>query len=635
MTAGRPKTTSAPAGRSEALRLADEAQRALGSRDVPRAARLLEQAAALDPDNADVLHLYAWLALQTRRPQAAAAAAARWAAIDPASAQARNLHGVASRDAGRLADAIASLRAAVALDPRLFDAHVNLGNALLESGDVAGAKHHYELAVGLDPRAAAVHNNLGNLHRDQREHAQALAAYRRAIAIDPKHARAHGNVGNVLRDIGHAQEAIVAYRQSLALAPDAADTWSNLLLTLDSADDVTAEELADEHRAFGRHFAQRLRPLPPAAPRRREPGEPVRVGLVSSDFCRHAAASFVEPLLRARDPSRVRIACYYNRPRGDEVTARLQALADDFLPVAGMPDAALAARIRADGVDVLLDLNGHTAGNRLPLFFLRPAPVQATWLGYLGPTGVPTIDWRITDAYADPAARSDVPGLERAWRLPRTQWCWQPPAEAPEVSPLPCGDGGPPTFGCLNNPGKASPSALDAWARVLTRVPRGRLVMLAPGDEQRVDELRLRFQANGVDASRLEFVRRTTLKEYLARHARIDVALDTFPYAGGATTCDALWMGVPVVALAADRPFGGTGASILAQVGQGDLVTRTTAAYVDAAVALAQDRAHLGDLRAGLRSRVRRSPLCDEAAFARDFEDAMLAMANGAGAQMQ
>jgi predicted O-linked N-acetylglucosamine transferase (SPINDLY family) len=615
--------------RAEAIRLAGEAQRAAAARDFRHAAQCLDRAVTLDPANVEVLHLYVAFALQVRKPQAAAAAAARWVTLDPRSAPARTLHGVALRECGLLAEAVASLRAAVALDPTLFDAHVNLANALLEAGAATDAQLHYERALAIDPRAAAVHNNLGNLHRERREHALALAAYRRALSLDPNHARAHGNVGNVLRDVGRTSEAIPAYRRSLALAPDSADTWSNLLLAMDGADDVDEAAIADEHRAFGRRFAERIRPLAPQPARRHGAAAPLRVGLVSSDFCRHAAASFVEPLLRARDPAKVHFVCYYNRNRADDTTVRLQSLADAFVPVAGVGDEELAARIRADGIDVLIDLNGHTAGNRLPLFFLRPAAVQATWLGYLGATGVPTIDWRITDPHADPVDRADAAGLERAWRLPRTQWCWQPPPEAPGVAPLPCGQGHSFTFGCLNNPAKASPSALDAWANVLLRVPGSRLMLLVPGDEARVAELVARFATQGIDESRLEFVRRGTVHDYLAHYARVDVALDTFPYNGGATTCDALWMGAPVVTLASGRPFGGSGASILAQVGLGDLVARTVSEYVDAAASLAHDRERVAALRDSLRARVERSPLRDEAGFARDFENMLHAMASG------
>jgi len=592
--------------------------------DLAQAAALLERALAADPVHAGALQDYAMLALEAGRPQVALGIAARWAGVAPRSAQARNVQGIASRQCGRLADAIARLTEAVELDPDFFDARVNLGNALVDAGEAEAALPHYRHALALDPSSSSVHNNLGNAQRELRQPAAALAAYRRALELDPGHERARSNVGNVLKDLGDIDGAIDAFRQSLAAVPNRPEVWSNLLLTLNMSDRLDAAKVADEHRAFGRHFARLLPPLPPAAPV--NSARRLRVGYVSADFRKHAVATFFLPLLAAHDRSAVEVFCYYNQPRGDEVTTRIQSLAEHFLPVAGMPDRALAERIRQDGIDVLVDLNGHTAGNRLPLFFLRPAPVQATWLGYLGATGVPTIDWRITDARFDPGNGATPSGPEAPWRLPRTMWCYAPYAEAPAVAPLPSAASSVFTFGCLNNPGKVSPSVLDAWMEILRRVPESRMLLLTSPDAGRIDELHRRFAAAGVAPARVELVARSPLADYLGTYGRIDIALDTWPYAGGTTTCDALWMGVPVVSLAADRPFGRSGASILGAIGHDELVASSSADYVGIACALAADHDRLLDLRAGLRAQMASSPLTDGTGFARDFEAALLAM---------
>jgi len=592
--------------------------------DLAQAAALLERALAADPVHAGALQDYAMLALEAGRPQVALGIAARWAGVAPRSAQARNVQGIASRQCGRLADAIARLTEAVELDPDFFDARVNLGNALVDAGEAEAALPHYRHALALDPSSSSVHNNLGNAQRELRQPAAALAAYRRALELDPGHERARSNVGNVLKDLGDIDGAIDAFRQSLAAVPNRPEVWSNLLLTLNMSDRLDAAKVADEHRAFGRHFARLLPPLPPAAPV--NSARRLRVGYVSADFRKHAVATFFLPLLAAHDRSAVEVFCYYNQPRGDEVTTRIQSLAEHFLPVAGMPDRALAERIRQDGIDVLVDLNGHTAGNRLPLFFLRPAPVQATWLGYLGATGVPTIDWRITDARFDPGNGATPSGPEAPWRLPRTMWCYAPYAEAPAVAPLPSAASSVFTFGCLNNPGKVSPSVLDAWMEILRRVPESRMLLLTSPDAGRIDELHRRFAAAGVAPARVELVARSPLADYLGTYGRIDIALDTWPYAGGTTTCDALWMGVPVVSLAADRPFGRSGASILGAIGHDELVASSSADYVGIACALAADHDRLLDLRAGLRAQMASSPLTDATGFARDFEAALLAM---------
>ncbi len=607
--------------------LVAEAARAQRAGQIAQAAQLLQRALALAPDDVDALQLYALLALSAGHASSALPAALRWSQLRPSSAEAKNMLAIALRQCGRLEEAIARLGEAVALDPSYFDARVNLGNALLDAGDAAAALAHYELARSLDPTAASVHNNLGNAYRELREPAKALACYRKALERDPRHARAQANVGNILKDLADTDGAIAAFRRSLALTPDRADVWSNLLLTLNGSDRIEPAALAAEHLAFGAHFARLITPLPPRAEAPRGDAR-LRVGYVSSDFRKHAVATFFEPLLDAHDRSRFEVFCYYNQPRGDEVTARIQAAAEHFVPVSGMSDRALAERIRSDGIDVLIDLNGHTADNRLPLFFLRPAPVQATWLGYLGPTGMPTIDWRITDAHVEPPRAPFAPDLEKPLRLARTMWCYRPYADAPDVAPLPCAQEGPLTFGCLNNPGKASPTVLSLWADVLRRVPQSRLLLLAAPDADRAAQIRRPFTDAGIAPERVELVARMPLADYLALHARIDIALDTYPYAGGTTTCDALWMGVPVVTLAGDRPFARTGASVLAQVGLDECIAATPERYVDAAIALAADRAHLAELRAGLRPRMRASPLTDAPAFARDFEAALTAMWN-------
>ena len=604
--------------------MVDAARRARGTGDLAQAAALLERALAVEPDHAGALQDYAMLALEAGRPQAALGIAARWAGVAPRSALARNVQGIASRQCGRLADAIARLTEAVALDPEFFDARVNLGNALVDAGDAAAALPHYRHALVLNPSSASVHNNLGNLHRELRQPTAAISAYRRALELDPGHERARSNLGNMLKDLGDAEGAIEAFRASLAAAPNRPEVWSNLLLTLNMSDRLDAAKVADEHREFGRHFARLLRPLPPVAPS--NSARRLRVGYVSADFRKHAVATFFLPLLTAHDRSAFEVFCYYNQPRGDEVTARIQSLAEHFLPVAGMPDRALAERIRQDGIDVLVDLGGHTAGNRLPLFFLRPAPVQATWLGYLGATGVPTIDWRITDARVDPGDGTSPSGLEAPWRLPRTMWCYAPYAEAPGVTRPPSAASGIVTFGCFNNPGKASPSALAAWMEILRSVPGSRMLLMTSPEAGRIEELQRRFAAAGVAPERVEFVARMPLRDYLGLHARIDIALDTWPYTGGTTTCDALWMGVPVVSLAAGRPFGRSGASILGAIGHDELVASSSEEYVAVARALAADHDRLLHLRTRLREQMAASPLNDASGFARDLEAALAGM---------
>jgi predicted O-linked N-acetylglucosamine transferase (SPINDLY family) len=587
-------------------------------------AALFERALRIDPNDTEALCRYAMLALQAGRPDVALPVAQRAASADGASPVVQNLLGVVLRQNGRLADAIERLQSAVILDPEFRDARINLGNALLDAGEPQQALPHYEKALALDPASAATHNNLGNLYRELRRPTEAIESYRQALAIDPQHARAHANLGNLLKDLGDTDGAIAAFRQSLRLAPDRPDVWSNLLLTQNCSDHLSTSTIDAEHRAFGERFAPLLPPMPPAAAT--VDHARLRVGYVSADFRNHAVATFFEPLLRSHDRSRFEVFCYYNYPRGDAVTERIRTAAEHFVPVSGMTDAQLSGRIRRDGIDVLIDLNGHTADNRLPLFFLRPAPVQATWLGYLGKTGVPTIDWRITDAYVDPEEGTLAGGSEKPWRLPHTQWCYQPYAGAPEVGPLPFVRNGHVTFACLNNPGKVSPATLAMWREILRQLPGSRMILLTSPDAGRMSQLLAGFQQDGVDAGRVELIERVPLRDYLAIYSRADIALDTYPYTGGTTTCDALWMGVPVVTCATRRAFGRSGASILANVGLVDLVTQTPEQYVDVARDLARDTDRVASLRGELRQRLLASPLTDAPRFARAFEEALEAM---------
>jgi predicted O-linked N-acetylglucosamine transferase (SPINDLY family) len=633
MSVGAKHHPRSPTVAEAAERLFARAVQEQQSGRVAEAEQLFEQVLGIDPDHRGALTLYAVLALQVGRPQAALELAQRATVAHPESAEAWQFLGLAQHQCGRLGDAIASFGRAAELDGEYFDARVNLGNALLEAGRPSEALAHYRRALEIDAASASAHNNLGNAYRDLRRPEEAIASYRRALEIDPRHARALGNLGNVLRDIGDIEGAIAATERSLALSPDQADVWSNLLLTLQGSERHSAEAIAAVHRAFGARFAvpagaQLARGLAPRSAR----GSRLRIGYISSDFRKHVVATFFEPVLGAHDRERFEITCYYNRPNGDEVTARIRDRAEHFAGVAAMSDAALAARIRDEGVDILVDLNGHTADNRLPMFMLKPALVQATWLGYLGTTGVAAIDYRLTDARVDPPGATEHLHTEALWRLPATMWCYQPYSDAPAVGPLPAQAHGHVTFVSLNNPGKVTAGMLDLWVDVLRAVPESRLVLLAPVHTGRRAQLAASFAAKDIAAERLELVERVPLSDYLALYRRVDVALDTHPYAGGTTTCDALWMGVPVVTLAGSRPFSRTGASVLGSLGLGDLVGEAPEQYVRIAVALATDHERLAALRAGLREKMRGSPLTDAVRFARDLEDAYRTMYERAAA---
>jgi len=616
-------------GSGDADRLVAEAieLRRAGRRQA--SAERFERALAQMPDHAGALTSYAMLLLDAGDAQAATDLAERAIKVDPGRMSAHHVLGRAKCQAGNLAAGIASLRRAVALRPDAFEVEIDLGKALYDALALEDAERHLRHARDLAPLSAEVHIRLGNLYRRRQRHDEALAAYHRAVELDAGMAQAHNNLGTMLAELGDGEAAVAALRQALVLAPDRPSTWSNLLLASSWSDRLPAAEIAAEHRAYGRHFGVQVQPLAPIALRSFQ-GRRLKIGYVSSDFRGHAVAVFMQPLLTHHDRQRFEIYALYNFTADDEVTAHIRTLVEHFIPVAGMTDRELAEWIRAEGIDILVDLNGHTAHNRLPLFLLKPAPIQITWLGYLATTGLPTMDYRLTDARADPPGRTEALHTETLWRLPDSLWCYEPYCFAPEVGPLPALRNGHVTFASLNNPAKISATILGLWARILRALPDARLFLIRSALEDRTSALERFFAAHGVDPSRVDFLARQSTADYLALYSRVDVALDTWPCAGGTTTCDALWMGVPPITLAGERSFSRSGASVLTAVDAPELIAETADDYVAKATALAQDLPRLATLRGTLRDRVRTSPLVDAARFAAAIEHAYVVMAERA-----
>jgi predicted O-linked N-acetylglucosamine transferase (SPINDLY family) len=352
----------------------------------------------------------------------------------------------------------------------------------------------------------------------------------------------------------------------------------------------------------------------------------LRVGYVSGDFRKHPVAHFIEPVLARHHRNRVEIFCYYNNPRADDVTTRIRSHAEGWREVFAMADDVLAELILDDAIDVLVDLSGHTGLHRLPVFGRRPAPVQATWLGYLNTTGLDTIDYRITDSHASPEGLFDAYHSERLVRLPDSQWCYRPPSNCPDVCFPPSANGGPFTFAAFSNLAKIGPPVVDLWSRLLMQIPNSRLLVVGPGLGSVRSEFRERFTRCGVPDARVQLEENKPFTDYLAMHREADVMLDTFPYNGGTTTCHALWMGVPVVSLAGDTAPGRGGASVLNVIGLGDLVADTAEKYLGIASNLASDRQRLGALRSGMRERMKKSALMDSERFVCNLEDAYAAM---------
>jgi protein O-GlcNAc transferase len=545
--------------------------------------------------------------------------------LRPDDSRVWNTLGETYRAQGQFDDAERCFREAIRVSPDLADAHLNLAKVLHARGDFAGAAEACESGLQRAPNDAAAHVTMGNILLAQGRLSESLAEYQTALQLRPDTAEIYFNLGNVLRLRGEIVESLAAYEKGVQLRPDIAAGHSAMLGTLHYDSSREPPDVFERHVAWGRRHETPHAALPAVhvAPRgdRR-----LRVGYVSPDFRRHVIAYFIEPLLEYHDRDRFEIFCYADLLRAaDDVTTRLQRHADTWRNVTALSDDELAAQVRADGIDVLIDLAGHTADNRLLAFARRPAPVQATYLGYPGTTGMPAIDVRITDALADPPGMTESLHTERLQRLAGCAWCYRPRDDAPPVA-LRQREDGRIVLGSFNALPKISAATVDVWAQLLRAVPEATLLIKAAGFEDAAVRTRMaeRFAAHGVDAGRIELLAATGgFVEHLAAYGRVDVALDTFPYNGTTTTCEALWMGVPTIALAGRTHASRVGVSLLTHAGLPELVASSPEEFVRVGTELSRDGGRLAEVRRTMRERLRASRLLDARAFARDFEAAI------------
>jgi predicted O-linked N-acetylglucosamine transferase (SPINDLY family) len=530
--------------------------------------------------------------------------------LDSANADARNNLGIALRTAGRWNDAIACYRELLRVHPNHIDAHYNLGNALMHAGEWAGAQASFENALRLRPDHADAHNNLGLVFKEQHRFDEAFARFEQALQLRPNHADACTNLGNVLKDRGQIVEARAWHERATECDPANAAFHSNLVFSLGYNPTCDAADILRAHqRWYERHalpFAASIRPHD----NDRRPDRRLRIGYVSPDFRDHVVGRNIWPIFREHDREGFEIFVYANVVRPDALTRQFESRTDHWRWIANADDDAVAAQVRADRIDILVDLALHTAGNRLLVFARKPAPVQVTFAGYPGTTGLKTIDYRLTDSYLDPPGQHDERYTETSIRLPDSFWCFDPLGVEPPLNELPALSRGVVTFGCLNSFCKINPGVLERWAKVLRAVNGSRLVMLANSGShrQRTPDL---LAAEGVASERVSFVGGQLRPKYLELYHDIDVVLDTLPYNGHSTSLDALWMGVPVVTQIGDTVVGRAGWSQLKNLGLAELAATSTEQFVDIAAALARDLPRLRELRATLRERMRESPLMD------------------------
>lgn len=528
---------------------------------------------------------------------------------------------------GQYDEAVASYRRALELKPDYAEAYSNLGMALQSLGQNEDAAESYRRALELKPGLIVTHNNLGNALRDLGQFESAVASYRRALELKPDFAEAHNNLGVSLKEQGKLGEAEASYRRALELRPGLTDAQSNLLLALNYTSSQPPSHYLDQARRYGRMVAEKTRTRFSTWQCAARP-ERLRVGLVSGDLRTHSVGHFLEGLLSHIDPARIELIAYPTHPVEDELTARIRPCFSAWKPLFGKSDEAAAHLVHADGVHILLDVSGHTAHNRLPVFAWKPAPIQATWLGLPGTTGVGEMDYVLGDLQAIPPEHENH-FTETVWRLPDSYVCFTAPAHPVKVAPLPALTAGYVTFGSFNNLTKMSDAVVELWARILHSVPRSRLYLKTRQlkEEEIREQTRQRFAARGIAPERLLLSGTLgSVADHFSEYNRMDIALDTFPYPGVTTSAEALWMGVPVLSLHGDRFLSLSAKSIAHHVGLPDWVAADRDDYVAKAVAFASDLERLADLRSGLRQQALASPLFDARRFARNFEEALQGM---------
>lgn len=543
-------------------------------------------------------------------------------ALDPKLATAHFNLGVALRSQKKFAEACQVFKRATELLPNYSEALDALAHGYIALYDWDSAIKVLNEIISIWPQKAEMYSNLGTVYQAMGRIQEAIDAYEHALKLNPRITMALNSLGSAYTGRGDFKQAERCYRQCLAANPADLRARSNLLMLLNYMPDVTAAAVFEEHLEWGRVAGKLIKLLEPVASG--DPQRRLRIGYLSPDFREHSVVAFIEPLLKHHDRTQFEVCCYSYLPRPDDTTLRLKQSVDLWRDIDTLSDPDTVRLIREDRIDILIDLVGHTGNNRLAVFAAKPAPVQMTYLGYPNTTGLSTIGYRITDGIADPVGE-DAYYSEKLLRLEGCFLCYQPDSRAPEVAPLPALSNGYITFGSFNNYSKINQGVLQLWAEVLKRVPDSRLLLKCPAltDAHTREHITHDMQTLGIGAERLDLLGHTkTRSEHLALYARVDIALDTFPYNGTTTTCEALWMGVPVLSLAGKRHAGRVGASLLNAIGHPEWIATTPEAYIATAAGLATDLSRLQAARAGLRQQLLTSLLCDAERLSYGIESA-------------
>jgi protein O-GlcNAc transferase len=527
------------------------------------------------------------------------------------------------RDNDQFDKAIICYQKALFLNPNLATAYDSIGICLYKKGKLNEAIAHYQKAIDIDPNYPGAYSNLGLVFQYMGQLENAIKYYSKALLLNPVFAKAYNNIGSVFEEKGQFDEAEKYYRRALQIEPDSLLFSKSFLFQMLYNPKYDAKAIFSEHLRFAKQFAE---PLSSSVSHYTNLGVPkrrLRIGYVSSDFRRHAVAYFFEPVIATHKHEHFEIFCYSNSLQRDEVTKRIQEYADQWLNIAGISDQKATELIQKDEIDILVDLAGHTANNRILVFARKPSPIQISWIGYPATTGLATMDYKIVDNYTDPAGMTEQFYTEQLIRLPESFLCYLSDPDSPEVGSLPSLTTGYVSFGSFNNFTKITPEVIAVWAKILKVVHNSHLVLKATSFSDRMtrDYALSMFSECGIEGHRIKLSSwLPSIREHLNLYDHVDIALDTFPYNGTTTSCEAMWMGVPVITLAGKTHASRVGESLLSNVGLKNLIANTQDEYVDITVKLASDVKGLQTLREGLRDMMKHSPLTDAKRFTANLE---------------
>ena len=607
--------------------LLSDADNAFDAGDYEAALERYTSAAALIPEDVEAMMGLALSLVHLRRHEEAIQRLTALEQFMPESDQLQFMLGETLYAARRLQEAEERLTALIAKSPSYAEAHSRLGRLYMDQDKNPEANACFAATLRLEPDHVEALTCMGLLMIKFCQFDDALTVLRRALARESENVLVLNNLGRACKVMGRHEEALAWLGKGLQIAPANICLINNYLFALNYCAGVDPDFIAAEHFRLGRDYT---RPdLPPAERRQSESSLPLRIGYISGDFYTHSVSYFLEPILQNHDYRRFEVFCYSVGSTSDATTDRLKSLPCVWRSLPAMSPEAVAAQVREDSIDILVDLSGHTADNRLGVFACRSAPVQVGWIGYPNTSGIPEMDYYLTDGICDPAGMTERLFSEQLWRLPRTFCCYLPPMQFPPITPSPFTENGFVTFGSFNNFAKVTAPQIALWAKILKQVPDSRLYLksMALGDRSVKDSVLEKLAAEGIGSERI-FMRTVTKTplEHLQEYTRVDIALDTFPYHGTTTTCEALWMGTPVITMAGATHVSRVGVSILSQIGCTECIACDAEEYVARAVALAEDRSKLDALRMQLREMLATSPLMDPAGVTKEVEEAFVGM---------